>query len=150
MGDSNETPVMPVDASANLDGVFSNDKFTVRYPASLKQKDVLGSDLFFEDDSGLVTISGTYNTEGTTLEYFKDFAENMVCAIKGAGMNPEAPVVKGKRYVIKATDEDNIAYNYCVMKADQIGIMGEFRFPKDEASDYEKYVGAFINSIEFK
>ena len=142
--------VVPVDPSAKLDQTFENDKFSVSYPSVLKAKEMMGSDFYVTDDSGLATISGTYNTEGPTLDQFKDLAENMAVAIKAAGDVPEAPIVKGKTYVIKCDAGTLTKWNYCVMKEDKIGLMGSIEYPKDEAADYEKYVGAVLQSIKFK
>ena len=142
--------IVPVDPSAKLDQTFDHEKFSVGYPSSLKPQEQLGSDVYIVDNSGLVVISGTYNTDGATLAQLKELADNMVAAVKAAGENPEAPIVKGNSYVIKC-DADNLTkWNYCVMKEDKIGLMGSIEYPKDEAAEYEKYVGAILQSIKFK
>lgn len=142
--------IVPVDASAKLDNTFEHEKFTVSYPSSLKPQEQLGSDVYIVDNSGLVVISGTYNTEGATLDQLKELAENMAAATKAAGDIPEAPIVKGKSYVIKCDAGTLTKWNYCVMKEDKIGLMGSIEYPKDEAAEYEKYVGAILQSIKFK
>ena len=110
----------------------------------------MGSDFYVADDSGLVVMSGTYNTSGATLDQLKELAENMAVAAKAAGEVPETPIVKGKSYVIKCAAGDQVKWNYCVMKEDKIGLMGSIEYPKDEAATYEKYVGAVLQSIKFK
>ena len=143
--------VMPVDPSAKLDQTFDNVNFTAQYPSSLAPKDMGGSDFYVCDENGHVVISMTYNTDGATIEQLPTLAENMTYPIKSEGFTEiGAPVVKGKKYVIRATGEVSIGYFFSVMKEDKIGLMGSFQFPKEQAGEYEKYVGAFINSIKFK
>lgn len=149
-GASANEAIVAVDQSAKLDKTFEHEKFTVGYPSILKAQDMGGSDFYVSDDSGLVTMSGTYNTEGATLDQLKELAENMAAAAKAMGDTPEAPIVKGKAYVIKCASGESTKWNYCVMKEDKIGLMGSIEYPKDEAAEYEKYVGAVLQSIKFK
>ena len=144
-------PVLPVDASAKLDKTFENSTYSLQYPSALSPKEAYGEyDCEIQDASGYVTISGTWNTDGVNLDGLAELAANMVASVRATDMTPEAPIVKGNKYVIKASDENMVEYNYCVMKEDKVGLMGSIGFPKDKAAEYEKYVGAIINSIKFK
>jgi hypothetical protein len=144
-------PVLPVDPSAKLDKTFENSKYSLQYPSSLSPKEAFGDDdCAIKDESGYVSINGTWNTDGVNLDGWADFAANMAGAVRATDMTTETPIVKGNKFVIKATDENRVEYHYGVLKEDKVGLLGTIEFPKDKAAEYEKYVGAIINSIKFK
>jgi hypothetical protein len=144
-----ELPVA-VDASVKLDKTFDHAKFSLSYPGIITVQEMLGSDFYAADSEGLITISGTFNTEGVAVSELGSFAENMAVAIKAAGDTPETPIVKGNSYVIKCDAGNLVKWSYCVMKEDKISLMGEITYPKEKAAECEKYVGAFLSSIKFK
>lgn len=141
--------VWPVDASVKLDQTFDDAKFSVQFPAEFAPKTVSGSDFYVCTESGDAYFQGTYNTEGVDISELASLADNYAFMLKNDN-TVEDPIVKGNRYVIKATNDATVIYSYGVMKEDKVGIMGEFKFPKADAAKYDKYVGAAINSIKFK
>lgn len=146
--DSNE-PIIAVDPSVTLDKTFENENFSVKFPAALNLSDP--SSFHASDESGYVSFGGDFFSDGPTLDQLKFNSEGMAGALRAIGDTPEAPILKGKSYVIKSkTERGLIKWTYCVMKADKVGIAGSLEYPEDQAAEYEKYVGAVINSIKFK
>jgi len=148
-GSSNE-PLVAVDASVKLDKTFENDKFSVSYPSLLQPGDVMGSDFYFNDESGAVSFNGTFGDGGPTASQLQVTAEGMVGALRATGDTPEEPKVNSNGYVIKSMSGEKVKWSYLTLKEDGVYLMGNLEYPKEQAAEYEKYVGAMLQSIKFK
>lgn len=141
-------PIIPVDPAAKLDKTYEGDNFSLQFPSSLSPNAELskGESCFIADENEDVVLRGDYFDWAMQVT-MKEYAEQ----IHHDGVTYEAPIVKEKQgFVLKGKSDRNTVYHYMVLKGDKGGVSGSIEFTNDKAAEYDKYVGAIVNSIKFK
>ena len=144
-------PIWPVDATVTLGKTFDHEKFTLQYPASLSDFGSSGSMFDFKDDAKHVEFGGEFFEYGLGCD-LKSYAAQYDEIFKFQGYQThEEPVITGNTgFVIRAKNDMYTCYRFVLLYDENIGVRGMLEFPNSQAAEYDKTLGAILNSIKFK
>lgn len=133
-------------AEKALDKTVDKPGFSFSYPSAILADDVDYGDLgvLLSKDEVDLDVKLMYSSGNVQEE-----VDNRKDMMSRAEQNPEAPVVKGNAYVIKATSHGKTLWAFGIVKTGS-QIFATYSYPADEASEYEKYLGAIMKSVTIK